>query len=192
MHSLVLYCSSLHPKPCSPGSQHPTMISVCAAIPFVWTLQDCVWDPPLRVSWPLLLHFSLVILPFETLLTFCYFSPTSQFIWVILDNIYIFFLIFIFIYIYIWVYIITYINIWFKHFYWNIIVLCNKLHILKVYNLLKFWFISSTTVICHVVCASHCTECFANTYSVKMYTFIWRELTSLCCWVFLFMNMAKV
>ena len=25
-------------------------------------------------------HFSLVILPFESLLTFCYFSPTSQFI----------------------------------------------------------------------------------------------------------------
>ena len=42
-------------------------------------------------------HFSLVILPFETLLTFCYFSPTSQFIsewsWIIYLS---FFFIFIF------------------------------------------------------------------------------------------------
>ena len=37
--------------------------------------------------------------------------------------------IYIYIYICIWVYIITYINIWFKHLYWNIIVLCSKLHV---------------------------------------------------------------
>ena len=78
--------------------------------------------------------------------------------------IYIFFLIFIFIYIYIWVYIITYINIWFKHFYWNIIVLCNKLHILKVYNLLKFWFMLSNISLYSFVIFSILSSCLICYY----------------------------
>ena len=70
----------------------------------------------------------------------------------------------IYIYIYIWVYIITYINIWFKHFYWNIIVLCNKLHILKVYNLLKFWFMLSNISLYSFIIFSILSSCLICYY----------------------------